>query len=65
MAGEIIYSVFVSSTYEDLREEHMKVAVMHGDLPQPQRTRIIARLAALRDPDVGAFVAGEVACPGM
>jgi hypothetical protein len=25
MAGEIIYSVFVSSTYEDLREERAEV----------------------------------------
>jgi ATP-dependent RNA helicase DeaD len=53
---------WADNVYEDLREEHMKVAVMHGDLPQPQRTRIMQRF---REGSVVYLVATDVVGRGI
>jgi ATP-dependent RNA helicase DeaD len=48
--------------YEDLREEHVKVAVMHGDLEQAQRSRIMQRF---REGTVQYLVATDVVGRGI
>ncbi len=48
--------------YEDLSEEHVKVAVMHGDLAQPQRTRIMQNF---REGKVVYLVATDVVGRGI
>jgi ATP-dependent RNA helicase DeaD len=53
---------WAQQVYEDLREEHVKVAVMHGDLPQPQRTRIMQRF---REGSVAYLVATDVVGRGI
>jgi ATP-dependent RNA helicase DeaD len=53
---------WAQNVYEDLREEHVKVAVMHGDLPQPQRTRIMQRF---REGSVVYLVATDVVGRGI
>ncbi|HWY86871.1 MAG TPA: DEAD/DEAH box helicase [Gemmataceae bacterium] len=50
------------NVYEDLREEHVKVAVMHGDLPQPERTRIMQHF---REGKVSYLVATDVVGRGI
>jgi ATP-dependent RNA helicase DeaD len=54
--------MWAQDVYEELREEHMKVAVMHGDLPQPQRTRIMQRF---REGSVVFLVATDVVGRGI
>jgi ATP-dependent RNA helicase DeaD len=53
---------WAQNVYEDLREEHMKVAVMHGDLAQPQRTRIMQRF---REGSIAYLVATDVVGRGI
>jgi ATP-dependent RNA helicase DeaD len=48
--------------YRDLRHNHKKVATMHGDLPQPQRDRI---MQAFREAKVHALVATDVVGRGI
>jgi ATP-dependent RNA helicase DeaD len=48
--------------YLDLREEHVKVAVMHGDLPQPKRDRIMQRF---REGKIVYLVATDVVGRGI
>src|SRR5260370_36535222 len=48
--------------YSQLRHEHKKVAVMHGDLPQPQRDRIMQRF---RDGSIVYLVATDVVGRGI
>ncbi len=48
--------------FHDLREEHERVAVMHGDLPQPLRERI---MQAFRDGKVTCLVATDVVGRGI
>jgi ATP-dependent RNA helicase DeaD len=48
--------------YRDLRKEHKKVATMHGDLPQPQRDKIMRRF---RDAEVTYLVATDVVGRGI
>lgn len=53
---------WADDVYEELREEHVKVAVMHGDLPQVQRTRIMQRF---REGSVVYLVATDVVGRGI
>ena len=53
---------WAQNLYEDLNEEHLKVAVMHGDLPQPQRTRIMQKF---REGSVVYLVATDVVGRGI
>ncbi len=48
--------------YEELREEHVRVSVMHGDLPQAQRTRIMQRF---REGAISFLVATDVVGRGI
>jgi ATP-dependent RNA helicase DeaD len=48
--------------FRQLRKEHKRVAVMHGDLPQPQRERI---MQALRDGLIVCLVATDVVGRGI
>lgn len=48
--------------FRQLRKEHKRVAVMHGDLPQPQRERI---MQAVRDGVIVYLVATDVVGRGI
>jgi ATP-dependent RNA helicase DeaD len=48
--------------YRDLRHQHKKVAVMHGDLPQPDRDRI---MQDFRDGQIVYLVATDVVGRGI
>src|SRR5262245_21597003 len=48
--------------YRDLRHEHKRVAVMHGDLPQPQRERI---MQGFREGKIVYLVATDVVGRGI
>jgi len=48
--------------YRDLRRVHRRVATMHGDLPQPERDRI---MQAFRDGEVTYLVATDVVGRGI
>jgi ATP-dependent RNA helicase DeaD len=48
--------------YRDLRHNHQRVATMHGDLPQPQRERI---MQDFRDAKIHALVATDVVGRGI
>jgi ATP-dependent RNA helicase DeaD len=48
--------------YRELRENHKRVAVMHGDLPQPQRDRI---MQGFRDARITYLVATDVVGRGI
>src|SRR5262249_42193872 len=53
---------WADALYRDLRHNHKKVATMHGDLPQPQRDRI---MQAFREAKVHALVATDVVGRGI
>ncbi len=53
---------WVQNVYEDLREEHVKVAAMHGDLQQSDRTRIMQRF---REGSIAILVATDVVGRGI
>jgi ATP-dependent RNA helicase DeaD len=53
---------WAQDVYEELREEHVKVAVMHGDLQQTQRTRI---MQSFREGTVRFLVATDVVGRGI
>lgn len=48
--------------YKDLREHHRRVSVMHGDLPQPTREKIMQKF---RDGTVSILVATDVVGRGI
>jgi ATP-dependent RNA helicase DeaD len=48
--------------YDDLKHQHKKVAVIHGDLPQPKRERIMQKF---RDGSITFLVATDVVGRGI
>src|SRR5207245_5944886 len=53
---------FADDLYRELREKRKRVAVMHGDLPQPERNRI---MQAFRDAKIVYLVATDVVGRGI
>jgi ATP-dependent RNA helicase DeaD len=53
---------WAEDVYHQMREAHLKAAVMHGDLPQPMRDRIMRKF---RDAEVTILVATDVVGRGI
>jgi ATP-dependent RNA helicase DeaD len=53
---------WADQVYHDLRKAHKRVAVMHGDLPQPQRNKI---MQGFRDGKIVYLVATDVVGRGI